>query len=76
MSLAIVAVLSVASMHKEMHERTGQQQQIWKDAEQMSPMFGKQEEADDGQEHQQHNASARTSPTAICCYVFVIHNTS
>jgi len=52
-------------MHEEVHERASQQQQIGKNAEQVRPMFGEKEEANDRQKHHQHNAPSRAEPTAV-----------
>jgi hypothetical protein len=50
MASTIVALLAVTSMHEHMDERTGQQQQIRKNAEQMRAMFRKKEEPNNREE--------------------------
>lgn len=60
-----MALCAVPSMHKQVHQRTRQQQQIWKPPEEVSPMFGEHEEANDGQEEQEYDASSRAEPTPV-----------
>jgi len=52
-------------MHKEVHERTSQQQQIRKNAEQVRPVFREQEEPYDREKHEQHQTPSRAKPTAV-----------
>jgi hypothetical protein len=46
----VVRVL-VAVMHEEVHRRAEEQQDVGQRSEQVSAMFGPQEEGDDGHEH-------------------------
>lgn len=66
----------MSAVHKEVHEWTREQQQIWQDAEQVCAMFGEQKEADNRDEDQHYNSSARSKPTALSCFLIVIHETS
>ena len=58
---AAVTVLTVplmSAVHKEVHQWTCEQQQIWQDAEQVCAMFGEQKEANERQERQQNKSSS------------------
>jgi len=58
-------MFAVTSMHEEVHERASQQKQIGKNAEQVGPMFGEKEEANDSEKHDQHHAPSRAEPSAV-----------
>jgi hypothetical protein len=53
-----MSLSAVPSMHKQVHQRTRQQQQIRKPPQHVSPVFGEHEEANDGQEEQEYDASS------------------
>jgi hypothetical protein len=46
----MAAVPTMASVHEKMHQRTGQDQQVWQDTKHMSPMLRQEEEAADKEE--------------------------
>jgi hypothetical protein len=56
--MTVLSLLPMAAMHEQVQQRTSQEQYVRKNAEQVCAMFGKQEEADDHEESQQHDASA------------------
>jgi len=55
---SVMSLSAVPSMHKQVHQRTRQQQQIRKPPQHVSPVFGEHEEANDGQEEQEYDASS------------------
>ena len=65
MCAAVIVVLAVTAMHKEVHERARQEQQVRENPKQVRSVFGKHEEGDDCQEDEQYDASSRTEPTAV-----------
>ena len=73
---AVVSVFALTSVHKEMHEGTGEQQQVRKNPEQMSAMFAEEQEGNDCKENEQYDAASRTEPTTLLRLNFVIHKTS
>lgn len=62
---ANTALLAATSMHEEMYERASEQQQIGKDSQQVRTMFREKQEANDRENHHQHNAPSRAEPTAF-----------
>jgi hypothetical protein len=49
-SLLVSAMPTVSMMHKQMHQRTGQQQQKWQVRNDVSPVLGQQEVRGNGKE--------------------------
>lgn len=73
---AIAAVFPMTAVHKEVHEGTGQQQQVRDDSQQMSPMFAEEQKSNDGEENKKRNAASRSEPATLLRLNFVIHKIS
>jgi hypothetical protein len=61
---------AMALVHEEMHERAGQDQQVWQDPKHMSPMLRQEEETADEEEAAGNNAGlgspeARLRPLGV-----------
>jgi hypothetical protein len=50
---AVRAVTAMTAVHEEVHEGTGEEQEIGHDAEHVRPVLGEQEEGRDRQESEQ-----------------------
>jgi hypothetical protein len=56
----IAVVMAMPMVHEEVHQRTGQQQQIRQRAEDMGTVFSEQEIRGNGAQHEQADGVART----------------
>lgn len=71
--LTAPTVTSMPSVHQPVEEGTGEQEQIRQDAENMSSMFGKDEESTDGKKGKQHQSSSGPKPTPALRILLIDH---
>jgi hypothetical protein len=58
--MSSASVFAMIPVHKKVNERTGEQQQIWKDSKQVGPVICEEQEANDRHEDEKQDASSRT----------------
>mmetsp|Transcript_76642 Transcript_76642/g.212186 ORF Transcript_76642/g.212186 Transcript_76642/m.212186 type:complete len:95 (-) Transcript_76642:901-1185(-) len=64
--IAFVATMGPATM-EQVHQRAGQEQQVWPEAGHMTPVFAQQIERGDQRDHQQRDGDwATTRGHAVC----------
>ena len=71
MAISIFAMSAVPSMHEQMQQRAGEQQQPGEQSEQMGSVLGEEEKSRDRKKGQQHQS--RAPVTALVRLVWSIH---
>jgi hypothetical protein len=72
----ILAVVTVPSVHEDMQQGAGKQDQEREESEEVCPVLGEKEKARDGQKREQHPLGPGLEPAAAVRTVLMFHQSS